>query len=295
MGVHKEVWTGEVLKKFRALGEFLKAIPDRSALVKNKVIHLVDVGIDPAVLINNATYPIVPTVANDGDVAISLDRLDTVTTAIQDEYLYGLSFDAIAEYSDIHSASLQQTAYMRAIHAIAPASNTALTPVVATTGGSDDGTVALKKITIKDILSLKKLFDKNKVPAKDRCIVLCPEHVAQLLESNEQFEKQYMDVREGQVLKIHGFNVYEFPSNPIYNGSNAKKAYGATAAPSTDRYASIAFYAPRIFKAMDDMKMYYKEAEKNPENRSTDIGFRTWFICMPKKFDSQAAIVSVPV
>lgn len=295
MGVHKEVWTGEVLKKFRAMGEFLAAIPDRSSLVKNKVIHLVDVGVDPAVLVNNSTYPIVPVTVNDGDIAISLDRLDTVTSAIKDEYLYALSYDAIAEYSEIHASSLKETAYMLAIHAIAPSSNTALTPVISTTGGSDGGSVALKKITIADILSLKKLFDKNKVPAKDRYIVLCPEHVAQLLESNEQFEKQYMDVREGQVLKIHGFNVYEFPSNPIYNASNVKKAYGSAAAPSTDRYASIAFYAPRIFKAMDDMKMYYKEAEKNPENRSTDIGFRTWFICMPKKSDSQAAIVSVPV
>ena len=59
-GILKEVWTGEVVKTLRGYmeGTWLDGIPDSSSLVDNDVIHLVDAGVDPDVLINNTTYPI---------------------------------------------------------------------------------------------------------------------------------------------------------------------------------------------------------------------------------------------
>ena len=59
-GVLTEVWTGELVKSLRSglEGSWLDGIPDQSSLVQNDVIHLVDVGIEPDVLVNNKTYPI---------------------------------------------------------------------------------------------------------------------------------------------------------------------------------------------------------------------------------------------
>ena len=59
-GVLKEIWTGELVKALREFlaGTWLDGIPDSSSIVDNDVIHLVEVGVDPDVLVNNTTYPI---------------------------------------------------------------------------------------------------------------------------------------------------------------------------------------------------------------------------------------------
>ena len=56
-GVLKEVWTGEMVKALREFlaGSWLDGIPDNSSLVDNDVIHLVDAGVDPDVLIIDET------------------------------------------------------------------------------------------------------------------------------------------------------------------------------------------------------------------------------------------------
>ena len=56
-GVLVEIWTGEMIKRLRAGLEatWLEGVPDNSAVVNADCIHLVDVGIDPDVLINNTT------------------------------------------------------------------------------------------------------------------------------------------------------------------------------------------------------------------------------------------------
>ncbi len=293
MAVHEEIWTGEVLKKFRRDSSFLETIPDRSALVGNKAIHLVDLGADPEVFINNTTYPIPTIDAGDADIIIALDKYDTGNTAIKDDHLYAISYDIIAENTEAHVRTLSEKSGDKAIHALAPNGHTAATPVIATTGSTDGGVNARKKITKSDVLRLKKAFDDANIPRKDRVLVLCPDHIQQILEFDEQFAAQYQNIRDGIVLPLYGFAVYEYSLMPTYNASNVKKAFGAAAAPTTDCYASVAFYAPRMFKAMSMPEMYYRTAKESPETRATTIGFRHYFMCMPKKSDAIGAIVSV--
>ena len=90
VGVLKEIWTGELIKALRGglEGSWLDGIPDMSSLVENDVIHLVDVGADPEVLINNSTYPLEIQSLPDGDKAISLDKFETKPTSVTDDELY---------------------------------------------------------------------------------------------------------------------------------------------------------------------------------------------------------------
>ena len=76
-GVYTEIWTGELVKVLRAglEGTWLSGIPDQSSIVNNDVIHLVEVGVDPDVLINNKTYPIDVQALEDKDIAIKLEHL----------------------------------------------------------------------------------------------------------------------------------------------------------------------------------------------------------------------------
>lgn len=73
-GVYTEIWTGELVKVLRngLAGSWLDGVPDQSSIVNNDVIHLVEVGVDPDVLINNTTYPIPLQALDDKDIAISL-------------------------------------------------------------------------------------------------------------------------------------------------------------------------------------------------------------------------------
>ncbi len=52
-GVYTEVWTGELVKALKKgmMASFLNGLPDYSSKVNNDVIHMVDVGGDPDVLV----------------------------------------------------------------------------------------------------------------------------------------------------------------------------------------------------------------------------------------------------
>lgn len=75
-GVYTEIWTGELVKALRSglEGSWLDGVPDQSSIAENDVIHLVDVGVDPDVLVNNTTYPIPLQALEDKDIAVKLDK-----------------------------------------------------------------------------------------------------------------------------------------------------------------------------------------------------------------------------
>jgi hypothetical protein len=81
-GVLTEVWTGELIKALRGKldAAWLNGVPDQSSIVNNEVIHLVDVGADPQVLVNNTTYPLDIQELEDGDKTFSLDKFQTKVT-----------------------------------------------------------------------------------------------------------------------------------------------------------------------------------------------------------------------
>ena len=87
-----------------------------------------------------------------------------------------------------------------------------------------------------------KAFDKAKIPAEGRMLVLCADHVADLLEQDQKFAAQYYNYESGAINRMYGFEVYEYDACPYYNTSTKKKlAYGAVPATATDRQCSVAF------------------------------------------------------
>jgi len=288
VGVLTEVWTGELVKALRGGLEatWLDGVPDNSSIVNNDVIHLVEVGVDPDVLVNNTTYPIDLQTLDDSDIAISLDKFQTKVTPITDDELYALSYDKMQRVKESHTNALLDAELKKAAHALAPASNAAKTPVIATTG-DDDGNGRLR-ITRSDIIALKAKFDAMKVPTQGRRLVLSNDHVNDLLLQDQKFAEQYYNYATGKISNMYGFEVYEFVNNPYFTTAGAKGTVDST----TGYQASFAFYAPRVFKATGSTKMYYSEAATDPQNQRNLINFRTYFICMPKIAEAYGAIYS---
>lgn len=303
-GIYTEIWTGELVKYLRRGLEatWLDGIPDSSSIVNNDVIHLVEVGVDPDVLINNTTYPIPLQALDDQDIAISLDKFQTKVTPVTDDELYAISYDKMSRVKESHGNAINASKFAKAAHSFCAQKNTATTPVLTTTGARDADTGRLK-LCVQDLINLKRAMDKLKVPADNRRLVLCTDHVNDLLETSQTFKEQYnIDRNDGTVGKLYGFNIYEFANNPLYTTAGEKKAVGATAE-TGEFQCSFAFYVPRVFKATGSTKMYYSEASTDPEYQRNKINFRHMFIAMPKKADAggvirsgyQATAAAIPV
>lgn len=293
VGVCMEIWTGELVKSLRGglEGSWLDGIPDQSSIVNNDVIHLVDVGVDPDVLINNTTYPIPLQALDDKDISISLDKFQSKVTPITDDELYAISYDKMARVKESHGNAINDAKFAKAAHALCANENTEKTPVLKTTGEADPDT-GRKRLVPADLVSLKRALDKLKVPAENRRLVLCPDHVNDLLLADQKFREQYnIDRNTGKVGALYGFQIYEYANTPLYTTAGKKKAVGATAE-NGEFQCSFAFYTPRVFKATGNTKMYYSEAVTDPEYQRNKINFKHYFICMFKKADAGAVMMS---
>lgn len=285
-GVLTEVWTGELVKALRERlqASWLDGIPDASSVVNNDVIHLVDVGVDPDVLVNNTTYPIDIQNLSDSDISISLDKFQTKATPVTDDELYALSYDKMSRVKESHGNAINDAKFAKAAHAIASA-----THKVATTGSADPAT-GRKKLTIADIIAVKAKMDKMKVPVNGRRLVLTPDHVNDLLAVSESFTRQYnLDTVNGRCARLFGFDIYEYANCPVFDASGAKQTLG-TAESGNKFQASFAFYTERVFKATGSTKMYFSEAKTDPQNQRNLINFRHYFIAMNKKNDASVTL-----
>ena len=290
-GVFTEVWTGELVKRLNAglRADFLNGIPDYSAKAENEVIHLVDVGGDPDVLVNNTTYPIPVQDLDEADIAIGLDKFQTRPTRVTDDQLYAISYDKFSADVERHGNAILTVKYKKAAHALAPYSHTDKTPVIPTSGDAD--AAGRKKMTVKDIIALKRAFDKMEVPEDGRVLVLCPDHVNDLLEQDQTFKDKYYNYTTGKLLNMFGFEVYTYVNCPYYTNAGVKVAYNTTPG-ATDLKASFAFYRPRMFRAQGSTKMYYSEARTNPQTQESLVNFRHYYIVLPKKQEAIGAIYS---
>lgn len=289
-GVYTEVWTGELVKQLRGgmTASWLDGVSDYSAAVNNEVVHLVDVGGDPDVLINNTTYPIAAQELEDGDIALGLDKFQTKKTAVSDDQLFAISYDKMGSVIERHGDAITIAKFKKAAHALAPNSNTAKTPVVPTSGEDDNGR---KKCTRKDIIALKRKLDALQIPTAGRRLVLCSDHVNDLLEDDQKFRDQYYNYTTGKIANMYGFEVYEFENCPYFTKEGTKVPFKNSPS-GTDHQASFCFYLKRAFRAQGSTKMYYRDAQTNPDYQQNEVNFRHYYIVLPKKMEALGAIYS---
>lgn len=290
-GLYQELWTGETIKAFRnsaeSLGWLQKIRAYDAQVAQNNTINFVDLGGDPTVLVNNNSYPLGIESLSDANKPIGLDKYQTKATRVSEDEARGLSYDKKSTVIERHREIIDQTKFARALHALAPSEDTAKTPVLVTTGATD-GT--RKRLKVADIIALKAKFDALRVPVEGRILVLCPDHVNDLLLEDTSFAQRYNNTESGKIANMYGFEIYEYVDAPAFTVSTKKKlAYGAELA-ATDRSASVAFYAPRMMKATGETKAYIDEPDT--QNQEWRYNVRHYFVCLPLKNEAVAAIVS---
>ena len=293
-GVYVELWTGELIKMFRQKASWLKRIRNKSAWVKANVIHLVDLGSDPDVLINNTTYPIPTVELVDGDVPIGLDRFDTENTRIRHADLHAASYDIIDTHVERHNAALERKTELKSIHSLAlPKSGLEQTVVIRTTGKArGDG---FKRLTPNDLAAAHVELLALAAPGPF-ILQLDYKHTLDLLQTDEVFAKQYKNLTTGEVLPMYGFEIYPTAGIPMYREDDTtkeltKNPWGTAADASKDLRASTFFPLERAVQCMGDVDMYKREASNDPEGRANTIGFSMYHMCLPLNFKGFGAII----
>ncbi len=273
----RDLWTAELVNKFRHDKDYLRVVPRRDDLVEADNIHWANIGADPDVLINNTTYPIDAAARTDTDGYISLDKFQTKVTMITDDELYALPYDKPGSVIRQHREVLEDKTAEYGLWQLAPEKTTSgVESLIMTSGDSNGATQARKRLTVADVVKAKKFMDSLDVPRYGRILVLCPDHVEDLLLVSEAFEKQYQNIREGEVLRMYGFDVFEFTKTPIYkvdSGVLKRRAWGSTA-DNADQVGSPFFWAPNTIRALGSVKMYYQLAETSPTTQAGGINFR---------------------
>lgn len=295
-GTNTEVWTGEVLLALRESLEHMgwySRIRSYDEHVNNDTIHFTEIGADPEVLVNNTTYPIGITSVEDADKPIGLDSFVTKVSGIPDAELDSVCYDKLGTVRTRHKEAVAEKIVAKAAHALTPQSHTDSTPVLLTSGDVN-AAERRKKFSIADLLALKKLADKWKIPHGERVLVLCPDHVQDLMSVSESFERQYgLNNTEGKIMRLFGFDVHECTDNPFYTvATKTKLAFGAIPGAGTQQ-SSFFFHDKSAMRATGSLFTYERRAETDPENQRNLYNVRQRAIAsLLRKGNCSAAIIS---
>ncbi len=278
----KQIFAAIILSLFYPDGSWLNELTSMDHMVEYNAINLSQIGADPEVVKNNGTWPLTPAQRTDSGINIPLATFDTKPTHVTNVDELETAYDKCESVVRQHANALRAKAALSAAYNIAPAANTADTPVVATTGADrGDGKKAL---TYKDLLKLRTAFNKADCPTQGRVILLSPEHEEDLLA--EDADRYNRIMQTGQVA---GFKVYTFNGNPTYTPTGTKNPYGTL----TGQPSSVAFLNSEVMRAMGTI-------EGEPEKRWADyrgwlLGFQMRFVAQPLRNKGIAAVYSANV
>lgn len=282
-----EIWEGRVRQTLvnGETADFLDGVQELDGDVmqmgENNVIHIPTTEFSPEILINNSTYPLALEDYDDSEVIVKLDKYQTKPTRVTDDQIIGASYEKIDAVTRSHTNKIATTKFKKALHAIAPDTDTDATPVLSLAGA---------ECTYEDLVALKAKCDEKQWPDEGRRLVLCNTHYNALLKDRKNFGDQLINYRKGEVSPIiAGFEIKKYVASPVYN-AGSKKAFSEVPA-AEDKAASVAFVVENVKKKTGLTKQYYSDAKADPENQANLLNYRHYFIALPVEKKYIAALV----
>lgn len=281
----------EMIKQLRHLHTWVSEIKSKQGWVNQDTIKIPKRGAAPKVLIDNTNYPIVKNNRDDSHVIVSLHKFDTENTIVTEDELYALPYEKTSDVQEQHRETLEDTTQEYGLWGLAPQAHDAANNLfVLETTGADDGT-GRKKMQTSDLRKLQADMNKKGIDKNGRILILCDDHVSDLLDEDRKFYTQYHNQQEGAIVsRYYGFTVYEDSTTPEYNDTTlAKIPFGSV---TVGRKSSVVFHKGSTAKAVGTVKRFARPAELDPENRENTIGFRLYHIIVAYGVEGSAAIIS---
>jgi hypothetical protein len=288
-----EMWEKRVrtLLQDEQLAPWLDGIPEidtqvlevgSGAASESNIIHIPITTFRPGVLINNTAYPLALVAYDDTSMTVQLDKYQTLVTTLTDDQATGSSYSQIDSITKSHRDEITEAKFAKAIHSIAPQAAVANKTFVIQCTGDEVTVGGRRKMLWKDLVAARKAMNDAKCKKRGRRIVLCDDHVTDLLEDNSnKYADKLADYLSGTIKGVlAGFEVYENVDNPTYTALGVKKAWGAVPA-GTDRNASVIFHPENIVKKTGFTKQYFADAKSAPQTQQNEYAVRHYFIAVP--------------
>lgn len=181
----------EMLKQLRHEHSWMSEVRSRQNWVNNDTIKIPKRGAPPKVLIDNTNYPMDSNQRSDSHIVMSLHKFDTENTTVTDDELYALPYEKVSDVQQQHRETLEDETAEYGLWGLAPSeADESENLFVLETTGEDDGT-GRKMLTSKDLRALQAKMNKAGISRKGRILILCDDHVSDLLNEDRKFYAQY--------------------------------------------------------------------------------------------------------
>jgi hypothetical protein len=282
MAIQKQIWTDKLMEGFYPKDDFLMASIDMTELVDFNTINLAEAGVDPAVLIDNTTYPINAATRSDTPLTLALKTLDTESTIVRNIEKKELSYNKMESIVRSHRNALRKGTVQLAAHFWAPQSDGTYTPVAAATGALVGG---YKRLKFEDLLAIRTKLIALDIDIGRMNIMLNPRHEEDLMIQDMALYKNMIAAG-----RIWGIKYFVNSQTPRFNATTgAKVAFGAAPA-GTDTITSTLWHSDEVMKADGTVDVFAKY--NDPDQKGDVINFQKRFIALPLRTKCLGAIYS---
>lgn len=256
MALLPEIWVEDIQEYLTGAAEHLTASTDHSAFIYNSLVHLPQAGTLPASVKNRAVLPAEVSVRTDTDITYPIYHRSTDPIVVPDLNSFQLSYDKRQSVLGAQVAQLVHDAVRDVTYAWAP---TLPERVVRTTGPTDTMSLApgatgsRKRVQLRDIAQLARMFDADNVPRAERYLLLNPLLYYELFLTNGLLQRRDVmgetTVPKGVLGEVFGFRVLVNGAGPVFSSTGVPKDPEAVAA-TTDNLAGLAWQRGCVARAM---------------------------------------------
>lgn len=258
MAIQKEIWVNSIIEGLFADNSFLsKAFSADEFVNAGKTVHIPNAGVASGVVKNRSAFPATVSQRTDVDLTFTLDNYSTNPIKID------LAETVELSYSKRESVLRQDRAVLH--NAISEGILYEWLPLIAnairTTGGAVLGhtpsaTGNRKAFTKDDVKKAMTTFNKQDIPAEGRYMLVDADMYDQLIGSMTTQEAMafhaQVDVANGVVGKLYGFNIMMRSRVGVYATAGTKKLWSAAGA-ATDNAAALAWHTNSVCRALGEV------------------------------------------
>lgn len=272
MAIEKQIWIDLIKEGMTPDTSFLSRSVDMSAFVEANKINLAEAGVDPDVLIDNTVFPVPAATRTDSPLDLPLHTFDTKNTIVRNIEEKETAYGKMESVVRGHRRALIIKTSAFAAYNWAPQADADLTPVFASTGGTNPE--GFKAASFEDFLRLRAKFRKFDIDMASVVIVLDPTHEADLMTEDMKLYKEIISSN-----KLFGMSLFTFSGLPKFDGSTGqKKAFGSAANPANDRPGSLIYCDTEVMRASGDTEVFV--TYKDPRERGDVLGFQQRFTAL---------------
>lgn len=258
MAIQKEIWINSIVEGLFADNSFLsKAFNADMFVNQGKTVHIPNAGAASKVVKNRNTFPAEVKSRTDIDLTFNLDNYSTDPIKIDLAETVELSYNKRESVLRQDKAVLHETISEGILFEWLPLiTNSIRTSGDAVLSHTPDATGNRKAFTKSDVKKAMTEFNRDNVPMTGRYLLIDADMYDQLLASLTAQEAMAfhaaVDVKNGIVGALYGFNIMMRSRVAVYATAGTKKAWSAAGA-ATDNAAALAWHTNSVCRALGEV------------------------------------------